>query len=354
MPLASGSTTPRAKLTATAASITLPPRRMTSRPASVDTGCALDTPARPVASARSGGRACCVSYSTCCSTLSFAAARARGRCVARTASHCARRAVASALLKYVRASRSHSRSNAAALRTARSSGNEVNAATRPASGAAGASTRIIASPFEVLAVAPRNRSTALRSRPRSGSPLYPTTTSAYSAIVMNRPSADQSTSPCVFVTSALNEPSVATAYTPLRVDTASRPSGDQSSDSTVASLLAVVLAVVLPAAAAPPSTARTITRRPASFCTTSAMRMPSGDSRGARSVCSVLDRRRSVPSALRIHTRVAPPLPRTKATRASGPTLGDVSCAALLVSRMITPACTLPVPVVFTGICHRS
>ena len=168
MPLASGSTTPRAKLTATAASMTLPPRRMISRPASVDTGCALDTPARPCASARNGGRACWVSYRTRCSPLSEVAASARGRYAVRTASHCVRCGVALAPLKYVRAIRSHRRSKAAALRSARLVGSAVTAATRPASGGAGASTRIRASP---VVAGGANRSVALRSNPRSGSPL---------------------------------------------------------------------------------------------------------------------------------------------------------------------------------------
>ena len=46
-PLASGSTTPSVKLTATAASTTLPPARRISTPAAVATGWALDTAARP-------------------------------------------------------------------------------------------------------------------------------------------------------------------------------------------------------------------------------------------------------------------------------------------------------------------
>ena len=56
-PLASGSTTPRANETATAASTTFPPTSRISTPAAVANECALDTAARPLASTRNGGRA---------------------------------------------------------------------------------------------------------------------------------------------------------------------------------------------------------------------------------------------------------------------------------------------------------
>ena len=84
------------------------------------------------------------------------------------------------------------------------------------------------------------------------------------------------------------------------------------------------------------------------------MRVPSGESRGARSVCSVFVTRCSVPSARRIQRRVAPPLPRTKATLPSGPTVGEVSCAELVVS-WVNGVTATPLPGdAFTAMRHRS